>query len=161
MDLYSHQNIETTKSNISSYIPQTPDKWHNGISTGYIIESTTSRPPMEIRRCKLRLTLMFLDRDHLRDRSLEDTDVAAQAIASVFCSDSLRGLPYPFNNPPRARPSNATGKLGAKPKINMLRPVPANPVINTGLRPTRSLSFPQTTPVENSAKAKAEVTIPA
>jgi hypothetical protein len=55
----------------------------------------------------------------------------------------------------------ATGKFGANPSTSMLQPVPARPVSRTGFRPTLSLNRPQGTPVENSAKAKAEVTMPA
>lgn len=68
---------------------------------------------------------------------------------------------YPLRSPPNARASSATGKLGAKPKINILNAVPASPVRRTGFRPILSLSLPHATPDENSAKAKADVTMPA
>lgn len=71
------------------------------------------------------------------------------------------GPTYPFKSPPNARASSATGKLGANPKINMLSAVPASPVRSTGFRPILSLSLPHATPDENSAKANADVTIPA
>lgn len=67
----------------------------------------------------------------------------------------------PFKKPPRARASSAVCKLVANPKTSMLNPVPANPVRSIGLRPTISLNLPHMTLVENSAKAKAEVTKPA
>jgi len=108
---------------------------------------------------------MLLHRYHLRNRGLKDANIAREAQASVFGRARVRPRwkvsPYPFSNPPKARPSNATGRLGAKPNISMLSAVPASPVIKTGFRPTRSLSLPQITPVENSANAKAEVTMPA
>ncbi len=69
--------------------------------------------------------------------------------------------PYPLSNPPRARPSRATGRFGAKPNTSILSAVPASPARRTGFLPTLSLIRPQTTPDKNSAKANAEVTIPA
>lgn len=68
---------------------------------------------------------------------------------------------FPFNPPPKARASKATVKLFANPKINMLRRVPRSPINKTGLRPIRSEILPHIMPVENSARAKAEVTMPA
>lgn len=44
--------------------------------------------------------------------------------------------------------------------MSMLKAVPASPVRRTGFRPILSLNRPQATPDENSAKAKADVTIP-
>lgn len=67
---------------------------------------------------------------------------------------------HPFSNPPKARPSNAIGRLFAKPKTTMLIAVPANPMRRTGFLPILSLIRPQATPEENSAKANAEVTMP-
>ena len=68
---------------------------------------------------------------------------------------------YPFKSPPSALASSATGRLGANPKINMLKEVPASPVSRTGFRPILSLNLPHGTPEENSANANADVTMPA
>lgn len=68
---------------------------------------------------------------------------------------------HPFNSPPMALANRATQRFGAKPNMSILTPVPANPVRRTGFLPNLSLIRPQMTPVENSAIAKAEVTIPA
>jgi hypothetical protein len=88
-------------------------------------------------------------------------------VASIL-SDSLIGnvlvqvaLTYPFNIPPNARATSATGRVGANPNMTMLTPVPARPVRRIGFRPTRSLNLPQNILARNSAIAKAEVTIPA
>ena len=53
------------------------------------------------------------------------------------------------------------GRLVENPNEIMLSAVPASPPMSTGLRPILSLRRPHTTPVENSANAKAEVTKPA
>lgn len=109
-------------------------------------------------------TLMILHGHNLSYGSLQHPNISTHLSASRFpdalVHSSTRN-PHPFKSPPKARPSRAIGKFGAKPKTSMLRHVPASPVRRTGFRPTRSLNLPHTTPVENSAKANAEVTRPA
>lgn len=94
---------------------------------------------------------MFLMQESVRKERLMPLNCEAPELAPT----------HPFKSPPSARASNATGKLGAKPKINMLNAVPASPVRSTGFRPILSLNLPHATPDENSAKANADVTIPA
>ena len=106
---------------------------------------------------------MLLHSHNLSYGSLQHPDISTRVSASRFpktLSNSSMKNPHPFKSPPKARPSRAIGKFGAKPKTSMLRHVPANPVRRTGFLPTRSLNLPQTTPVENSANANAEVTKP-
>jgi hypothetical protein len=119
--------------------------------------------------CLIALTLVLLDCHHFRDCGLQNTDVSKRMgwlelgpqlhlTASVHDPGTST---YPFKSPPSARANNATGRLGANPKISILSAVPASPVIKTGFRPILSLSLPHTTPDENSANANADVTIPA
>ena len=68
---------------------------------------------------------------------------------------------YPLSKPPRALAINATVRFVENPNMSTLSPVPASPVKRTGFRPILSLSRPQRTPVENSAKVNADVTKPA
>ena len=107
------------------------------------------------------LTLMRLNLDNFGDCCIEDPDVAVTR--SIICCQGHSNIcsTHPFSSPPNARARRAVARLGEKPKISMLRPVPARPVKRMGFLPNLSLIRPQSTLVENSAKAKAEVTIPA
>jgi hypothetical protein len=109
------------------------------------------------------LTLVFFDCDHFCNCGLENTDVPTRKapLAKRYHPGQTLLPTHPFNSPPRARARSATGRLGAKPNTNMLSAVPARPVRRTGFRPILSLNLPHGTPDENSAKANAEVTIPA
>lgn len=106
---------------------------------------------------------MFFDGDHFSNSGLKNSDISRKedllTMVHRLTTEALQT--YPFKSPPKARANNATGKLGANPKINMLSAVPAKPVKRTGFRPILSDNLPQATPEENSAKAKADVTIPA
>lgn len=110
---------------------------------------------------------MLLGRNHLGNGGLQDTDITACRKLSAFRSASVYHMrqqlsyTYPLSTPPNARASSATCKFGARPKIIMLSAVPASPTSRTSLRPTLSLSLPHRTPDKNSAKAKADVTVPA
>ena len=116
--------------------------------------------------CEHHLTLVFFHGNQLGKSGLKDADVPITHGHQLEVL--LRGVEmwigrgaYPLSRPPNALPSSATGRFRAKPKTNMLRHVPASPPMSTGFRPILSLNFPQITPVENSANAKAEVTSPA
>ncbi|CAG8961960.1 hypothetical protein HYFRA_00013740 [Hymenoscyphus fraxineus] len=105
---------------------------------------------------------MFLDGNHFSDSGLKNSDVSGKKLKLATMIPAAQSFDtYPLSSPPKALAIKATGRLGAKPKINMLSAVPAKPVKSTGFRPILSDNLPQATPEENSAKAKAEVTIPA
>ena len=141
--------------------PETPYKGHDGICASFRLFSKR-----RLNNDKAH-TLMLLGRNHLGNGGLQDTDIAACRRLSVIRSASVYrtrqqlSYTYPLSRPPRAHASSATCKFGARPKIIMLSAVPASPTSRTGLRPTLSLSLPHGTPDENSAKAKADVTVPA
>ena len=67
----------------------------------------------------------------------------------------------PLSAPPRNRPTSAIQKFREKPTIRREAIVPMQPMIRTGLRPSRSESPPQYMPVIDSAKAKADMSRPA
>ena len=104
---------------------------------------------------------MLLDRDDLGNRSLDDSHIPGVSREPRVQPDSAGSIgSYPLSSPPRARPTKATGRLGAKPNTSILSAVPASPARRTGFLPTLSLIRPQATPDKNSAKANEEVTIP-
>ena len=104
---------------------------------------------------------MLFDRDNLAKGSLDDSHIAEMS-RKLRVQATIPGFmgPYPLSSPPRARPTSATGKLGANPNTSILSAVPANPERSTGFLPTLSLNQPQKKPDENSAKVNEEVTNP-
>lgn len=66
-----------------------------------------------------------------------------------------------LSKPPRALPAKATQKLVEKPTTRSESIVPVHPMRRTGFRPIRSERQPQSKPVRLSARAKAEMKIPA
>ncbi len=107
---------------------------------------------------------MLLHSDNLSYGGLEYSYVPTiSLLADSFLQMHWAGVVglHPLRSPPNARPRRATGRVGAKPNTSMLSAVPAKPEMRMGFLPILSLSLPQITPVENSANAKAEVTVPA
>ncbi|KAL8824809.1 MAG: hypothetical protein Q9191_004806 [Dirinaria sp. TL-2023a] len=97
------------------------------------------------------LTLMFWLRNQFAHHRLDDPNVAIWFPLGQHL----------LSKPPKARPASAIQKLVERPTMSNETIVPVQPMSKTGLRPIRSERPPQKKPVRLSARAKAEMKMPA
>ena len=141
--------------------PKTPNKWHDCVCTSYnlsvkAIEYHEHDP------------FTYADVPLPCRPSLQQSSAGPRYFYTINRSAIPRPSrrqrtrrTYPFKSPPSARARRATGKFGANPNTSILSAMPASPVWSTCLRSILSLRRPHAIPEKKSAKANADVTMPA